>query len=174
MSSNLESAIEQAFRQAAIRRLRDEFLPKLAKAVDLLSEEEIWRAANEHTNSVGNLLLHLEGNVRQWIVSGLGGEPDTRQRQLEFTTDERVPKALLMNRLEATVAAAVDVIQTTSAATLAEEGDFQGFRETGVGAILHVVEHFSYHLGQIAHMVKAEKSVDLKYYQGHDLNHRNQ
>ena len=107
----MNDEVASAFRRAAIRRLRDEFLPRLRKAVTLLDHQALWQRENEHTNSVGNLLLHLEGNVRQWILSGLGGRPDRRRRELEFHPVEEEAAESLLSRLESTVLEAVDVIE---------------------------------------------------------------
>ena len=165
--------VASAFRRAAVRRLRDEFLPRLRKSVSLLDHQGLWHRENEHTNSIGVLLLHLEGNVRQWILSGLGGRADRRRRALEFAPAERAEAEVLLSRLESTVLEAVEVIESTDSPVLVSETEIQGFRETGLGAVLHVVEHFSYHLGQISHIVKTIASVDLGYFDGHDLNRHN-
>lgn len=153
----------------ARRRLFDESFPRLKLCLAQLSEEEIWRRPNASSNSVGNLVLHLCGNARQWIVSGLGGQPDTRQRQKEFDEPGPLPAAHLV--------AMLDKLQQDIEATLQEVGPpellrrrpVQTFEETGLSILVHVVEHFSYHTGQITYFVKLHKDMDMKYYTGADL-----
>jgi len=151
------------------RRLFDESMPRLRKCLEQLSEEEIWQRPNERSNSVGNLVLHLDGNIRQWIVSGLGGDTDTRQRQAEF--DERGPisKTRLLDGLEATMKAVTQTLEQLRPEHLLEYRDVQTFRESGLSILVHAVEHFSYHVGQITYIVKARKDMDMGYYEGVDL-----
>jgi len=82
--------IGAAFLTQSREYLTEHYLPKILAAVDQLSDEDLWWRPNAVSNSVGNLMLHLSGNVRQWIVSGLGGAPDDRVRQLEFDASERL------------------------------------------------------------------------------------
>lgn len=155
---------------AAFRKhLLEEYLPRIGKCVDQLSEEEIWRRPGETSNSVGNLLMHLAGNVRQWILSGLGGEEDHRERPFEFAAsrDEAAADAKqLMARLRETVEAAARVVDGLSVDRLLAVQDFQGgrYRFTGQQAVLHVIEHFSGHAGQIYFWTKQLRSVDLRFY----------
>src|SRR5215510_15296752 len=83
--------------------LAEDFLPKIERCVDLLSDEQIWWRPNAESNSIGNLLLHLCGNARQWIVSGLGGERDARHRQSEFDQRDVIRRAELVEKLETAV-----------------------------------------------------------------------
>jgi uncharacterized damage-inducible protein DinB len=150
--------------------LRDEFLPKIRGCLSHLTTEETWRRPNEHTNSIGNLLLHLAGNVRQWIVSGLGNAPDTRNRPAEFSERGPLPKEEALARLEAAVTDAGKVLDGLDPNSLLDPRKVQGFERTGLNILIHVVEHFSYHTGQIAHIVKAGKDIDLGFYRGVNLN----
>src|SRR2546421_2683890 len=79
--------VSRAFIQNARQLLKEEYLPKIERCLERLTDEQVWWRPNSESNSIGNLLLHLSGNARQWIVSGLGGETDKRERQAEF--DER-------------------------------------------------------------------------------------
>lgn len=151
------------------RRLVEESLPRARKCLSLLSEEDVWHRPNDETASVGNLLLHLSGNVRQWIVSGLGAAPDRRLRQKEFDERGPLPKKELLERLEATLEEACRVLDSLDAASLLERRTVQGFEVSGVSILVHVVEHFSYHVGQITYFTKSRKNVDLKYYGKRDL-----
>ena len=146
------------------RRLFDESLPRIRKCLDQLSDEEIWRRPNAETVSVGNLVLHLCGNVRQWICSGLGGEPDHRRRSLEFETPGPLPRKQLLDLLESTLADARRVMDSVDSTTLLDVRPVQVYRESGLSILIHVVEHFSYHTGQITYYVKTLKAVDMGYY----------
>src|SRR5262245_27167156 len=134
------------------QRLLDEFLPKIRSCLSHLTTEETWHRPNEHTNSVGNLLLHLAGNVRQWIVSGLANAPDTRNRPAEFAERGPLPKEEALACLEAALADAAAVLDRLDPATLLEPRRVQSFERTGLSILIHVVDHFSYHTGQIAHV----------------------
>jgi hypothetical protein len=120
-----------------------------------LSDEQIWSRPDDTMNSIGNLMLHLSGNVRQWIVSGVGGAPDTRERQKEF--DERGPisRAELLSRIEGTVQNASEVLNAVTLETLLADLTIQGFETTGLGAIVHSVSHFRGHVQEIVHMSRS-------------------
>ncbi|HZF11070.1 MAG TPA: DinB family protein [Thermoanaerobaculia bacterium] len=154
----------------AKRRLLGESVPRLQKCLGLLSEEEIWRHPNVETPSVGNLVLHLQGNVRQYIVSGLGGAPDQRQRSKEFAETGPLPTAELLSRLDALMAEVEATLDRVDPESLLAKRRVQGFDESGLSILVHVVEHFSYHVGQITYVVKSRQAVDLQYYAGKDLN----
>jgi uncharacterized damage-inducible protein DinB len=134
-----------------------------------LSVEEIWARPNEQTVSAGNLVLHLAGNVRQYVIATLGGVPDVRERQAEFDAPGPMPTAELLERLEKTMAEAAGVIDRVDVTRLLETHRVQGFVESGLSILVHVVEHFSYHTGQIAYIVKSRKNVDLGFYRGKNL-----
>lgn len=168
-ADEFRDALAREFR----RRVAEEPLPRIARCLEELSDEEVWGRPNEQSNSVGNLLLHLTGNVRQWIVSGLGGAPDRRDRPAEFAARGPIPKADLRRDLEAAVREAVEVVERLPAAALLERRTVQGFSETVLGILIHVIEHFSYHTGQIAYFTKARRGIDLGFYRGVDLTRRN-
>jgi uncharacterized damage-inducible protein DinB len=128
-----------------------------------LTSEQIWWRANPASNSVGNLALHLEGNVRQWIVSGLGGAPDRRERDLEFSQLSPIPRCILLARLRKAVRDADRVMGRLNGAALARTYSIQGFRVTGLRAVFHVAEHFSHHAGQIILLTKMLGGRDLKF-----------
>jgi uncharacterized damage-inducible protein DinB len=139
-------------------------LPRIERCLERLSDEEIWWRANEESNSIGNLLLHLSGNVRQWIVSGLGGREDGRVRQEEFDERRVLPRAELLGRLKTTLAEADAVLAAIEPAKLLESRRIQGDDVTMLEAVYHVVEHFSMHTGQIILLAKALKAEDLRFY----------
>ena len=148
----------------ARRRLFDESFPRLKKCLAQLSEPDIWHKPNAHSNSVGNLVLHLCGNARQWIISGLGNQPDTRQRRKEFEERGPLPTAHLLELLEALQQDIEAVLRTVEPAGLLHLRQVQTFEETGLSILIHVVEHFSYHVGQVTYYVKIRKDMDMAYY----------
>src|SRR6266566_6608507 len=104
------SDIGQAFIARAQHHLGEDFLPKIERCLGLLNDQQVWWRANEQSNSVGNLLLHLSGNVRQWIICGLGGADDKRNRDSEFAQREMIPRSEVFGRLKQTVEEAVGVL----------------------------------------------------------------
>src|SRR4051812_47756281 len=134
--------------------LSDEYPTKIQRCLDVLPVEALWRRPNESSNSIGNLLLHLSGNVRQWIVSGVGRAPDHRQRSSEFEAREGGPAAELMAALRQTLSEADAVLASLDAASLAESREIQARHVTVLDAVYHVVEHFSTHTGQIILLTK--------------------
>jgi len=155
------------------RRLFDESLPRIRTCVAKLSDDDLWFRPNDQSNSVGNLILHLCGNVGQYVLSGLGGAPDVRERAKEFSERGPLPRADLLARLDRTMTEAARALDRLDPATILEKRVVQGFDYDGVGILIHVVEHFSYHTGQIAWFVKARKAIDLGFYRGVNLNRKN-
>jgi uncharacterized damage-inducible protein DinB len=145
--------------------LRTDFLPRLEAAVKQLSEDDIWWRPNEASNSIGNLILHLCGNMRQWIVEGLGGIPTHRDRDGEFAAKGPMPKAALLARLEDALAEVEGVLKGFDANRLLERKSIQIYEVSALHAIYHVVEHFSYHMGQILYIYKLRTGRDLKFYE---------
>jgi len=130
-----------------------------------LTPEQIWTRNSENENAVGNLVLHLSGNVRQWIGAGVAALPDHRQRDTEFDARGGMAPAELVERLRTTVTEAADIIREVPAARLTERILPQGYDVTVLEAIAHVVEHFSQHTGQIILLTKMLTGDDLGYYQ---------
>ncbi|HJU54726.1 MAG TPA: DinB family protein [Pyrinomonadaceae bacterium] len=154
----------QAFIVKARSLLGEEYLPKIERCLERLSDEEIWWRANQESNSIGNLLLHLSGNARQWIVSGVGQTADGRVRQLEFDQREVVPREELLRLVRQTLSEVDDVLARLDPAGVLESRRIQGYDVTVLEAVFHVVEHFSMHTGQIILMTKLLKASDLKFY----------
>lgn len=132
-----------------------EYPGKIRLALTALPAERLWHRANASSNSAGNLVLHLAGNVRQWIVSGVGGAPDARHRDAEFAARDGAPLADLLATLESACADAAEVLSRLDAVALTESRLIQGRRTHVFAAIYHVVEHFSMHTGQLILMAKA-------------------
>jgi uncharacterized damage-inducible protein DinB len=155
--------LARSFLDQAHRLLWRVYLPRISRCLWELSPEEIWWRANPESNSVGNLVLHLTGNVRQWIVSGLGGAPDIRERDKEFAEPGPIPRRVLVARLRKTVDEACRVLGKLSSSDLLRTYSIQGFRVTGLQAIYHVTEHFSHHAGQIILTTKMLRGKDLGF-----------
>ena len=146
------------------RRLFGEGIPRIRKCLKELSQEEIWYRPNDNSNSVGNLILHLCGNVRQWIIAGLGGNKDVRQRAAEFDEKGPLSTATLENLLHQLEQDVELVLTKVTAEDLLKTHAVQVYQETGISILVHVVEHFSYHVGQITYYVKWRKDMDTNYY----------
>lgn len=143
-----------AFLERSRYYLGIEYPGKIRLALSAMPADRLWHRANASSNSAGNLLLHLSGNVRQWIVTGVGGAFDGRDRDAEFAARDGAPLGALLDTLEATCADAVAVLARLDAAALAGTRLIQGRRTTVFAAVYHVVEHFSGHTGQLIMMAK--------------------
>lgn len=148
----------------------DESTRMIKKSLDEITDEEIWLKPNESLNSIANLMLHLSGNISQYIISSLGETEDIRNRDAEFNATGGLTKAAVLKKLEDTVNTAKRVIFDTTPEQFVKVRQVQGFSLSGVGIVLHAVEHYSYHTGQIAFWVKQLKNRDLGFYDGMDLN----
>lgn len=145
--------------------VRGEWLPKIEAAVDALGEEGFWWRPNEAANSAGTLCVHLAGNVRQWVVAGIGGAPDVRDREAEFATTGGRSRESVMADLRAAVDEACAVIDRLDEAALVQTYPIQGRQPTGLAAVYHVVEHFAMHAGQIVWIAKAHADSGLAFYE---------
>lgn len=153
-----------AFISQARELLLGEYLPKLERCLEQLTDEQVWWRPNQESNSIGNLLLHLSGNARQWIVGGLGRAPDNRTRQREFDERSTIARAELLIRLRQTMTDVDAVLARFDRALILERYSIQGTTSTALEAIFHVTEHFSMHTGQIILLTKMLAQKDLAFY----------
>ena len=169
----MDDPIARAFLAEARRLLSADYLPKIERCLERLGAGGVWWRPNAASNSIGNLLLHLEGNARQWIISGVGGAVDRRARQTEFdagattdVTELSLPTAQeLILRLRATLQEVDEVLAQLDPQSLLEVRRIQGLSEVAVlTAVFHVVEHFSMHTGQIIQLTKQREGGDLGFY----------
>jgi uncharacterized damage-inducible protein DinB len=166
--------IIQEFKEQILHRM-DESSRMIGLSLEKVSEEDIWRRPTETSNSIGNLILHLCGNITQYTIASLGDQADTRQRDLEFQAKDGLKKEELLNMLDKVVGEAKETIQQAPFEELMRKREVQGFNFSGIGIMIHVTEHYSYHTGQIAFWVKQLKNKkDLGFYDGIDLNIKNQ
>ncbi|MDJ0974045.1 MAG: DinB family protein [Planctomycetota bacterium] len=145
------------FLRETVIRFRQEYLPRLDAALEGLSHDDIWWRPHDDITSIGALLRHLEGNVRQWILSGLGGDVDTRERRSEFADEARPAGDALLQALKETVQAACRYLDDLDPARLVDPVRIQGIRTTVLGAAYHVLEHFGWHTGQITWIAKLRR-----------------
>lgn len=151
------------FARSAARKLEQD-CRQIIRCARLLSEAEAWSRPNERCNSVANQLLHLTGNIRQWILGGLADDTTQRDRPAEFAARGPAPVEPIIAGLEQTIAAAARILAALTADQLARRYSIQGYDVTGLHAAFHVAEHISFHTGQIVHITKAIKNVDLSLY----------
>jgi uncharacterized damage-inducible protein DinB len=164
-----ESTLSLVIKKETVRRICDEGIIRLKKCIDLLSEKQLWNSPNEHSNSIGNLILHLNGNVNQWILSTLGDQIDQRQRALEFRKDKVVAKEALISLLDELDNKVRSLIGNLNEEDINKEYEVQCYTEHGVSILIHVIEHFSYHVGQVTFYTKLLLDIDTNYYVGQDL-----
>lgn len=164
--------VEELVKNALYRM--DENTRMIKQSFYEISEEQLWQKPNASLNSIANLVLHLCGNITQYIISSLGENEDIRQRDAEFSASGGYTKTEILKKLEDTVDTAKRVIFDANPEQLVRLRSVQGFSFSGVGVIIHAVEHYSYHTGQIAFWVKLLKEKDLGFYDGMDLNVKNE
>ena len=144
--------------------LLQEYWPKIVRCLEVLPVEDLWWRPNGISNSIGNLLLHLSGNVRQWIVAGVGESPDTRVRHEEFETTTELDSDVLLSRLYSSLQEVDAVLARLVSEDLTQTRTIQGMRVTVLEAVYHVVEHFSTHVGQIIYITKLRTGTDLRFW----------
>jgi len=168
---NLDLKLRDEFIKNAIYRI-DIHTDMIKKSMDNLSDNEIWRKPNNASNSIGNLILHLCGNITQYVISALNEKEDLRERDKEFTA-VGYSKQELINKLLQVISQAKLTLENMSTEDLLKNREVQGFTYSGLAIILHVVEHYSYHTGQIAFWTKLIKNKSLGFYDDVDLNVKN-
>lgn len=157
--------IDEVFVRYSIEKLT-QLSSRIQDCLAKLSDEQIWTRNSDNENAIGNLVLHLCGNLNQWIGTGVAGKPDHRVREKEFTARGDVSSAELTRRLASAVDDTVAVIQGLTADRLQQKISVQKYDVTVLEAIYHVVEHFAQHTGQILFATKLLTGQDLGYY-GH-------
>ena len=144
------------------RAFLTDYLPKIERCLEVLSDEDVWWRANEGSNSIGNLLLHLEGSTRTWIISVVGGSQSSRDRQQEFDERAQITRTELMARLRKTLADADEVLARLDAEALPERRQSPWEEVTVFWAVYHAVEHFAMHAGQIIMLAKMRSEENLR------------
>jgi hypothetical protein len=152
------------FLRSTREMLLNQSWPRLRTCVESLTDEQIWWRPNPSSNSIGNLVLHLNGNVTQWIIGSFTRADDHRDRPAEFSRTEGIGREELVQTLAATMQRVSDVLDHTTEADLLAKFHIQGYHTTGLEAIYHVTEHFALHYGQIAYITKLLADRDLGFY----------
>jgi len=145
-------------------KLLQQYWPRLRGCVESLADQQVWWRPNEASNSIGNLVLHLNGNVRQWLVSPFNGSQDARDRPAEFSERRVIPAAVLLEKLGATMQEASEVLRRLTEDDLLSTFQIQGYMVSGLAAVYQVVEHFGMHYGQIIIITKLLRAEDLGFY----------
>jgi uncharacterized damage-inducible protein DinB len=156
-------SVEALFLDASVAKL-NQLTDRIAVCLGKLSVDQIWARGHENENAVGNLVLHLDGNVRQWIVHGLGGKPDIRVRDTEFAAQGGLTAEELAARLRKTIGEATAVLAGLTTDQLTQNHEIQTRTVSGVVAVLSVVEHFAQHTGQIVYATKNMTHEDLAFF----------
>ena len=159
-----DSDVAALFLEFSRKKLFCQYWPQMKACVESLTTEQIWWRPNEASNSIGNLLLHLNGNVRQWLVASFNRDEDRRDRPAEFAAKDGATAAELLERLSATLDEAAKVLDRLTAAELLAPYEIQGYHVRGLDAVYQVVEHFGLHHGQIIYITKLLSSKDLGFY----------
>lgn len=159
---NVELAI--VFLEFSRNKLMGRYWPRLKECVTPLTEEQLWWRPNDASNSIGNLLLHLNGNVRQWLVASFNKEEDKRNRPAEFAAVGQATATELLTKLGATLDEAAAVLNRLTAEELLAPYEIQGYHVRGLDAVYQVVEHFGIHYGQVVYITKLLSGKDLGFY----------
>ena len=159
-----ESDLAELFLAFSRDKLLNQYWPRLRTAVSALTDDQIWWRPNPASNSIGNLLLHLNGNVGQWLVASFNKLDDARNRPAEFGERRRIAGRLLLDQLGKTMDEAAEVLKRLTREDLATPYEIQGYTTTGLGAVYQVVEHFGLHYGQILYITKSLRGEDLGFY----------
>jgi hypothetical protein len=138
-------------------------LARITHCLDQLTDDQIWWRPGPDLNSIGNLVLHLCGNVRQWIVAGVGGDPDVRDRPAEFAERGPISKADLLRRLQAVVVEAQAVLARVPAAELVRVRRIQGMDVSALAALWNSVPHFRGHTQEIIHMTRVQRGGAYRF-----------
>jgi len=156
--------VPSLFLEHSRQKLLQQYWPRLKGCVESLTEEQLWWRPNEACNSVGNLLLHLNGNVRQWLVASFNRLEDSRNRPAEFSQRGLSSASALLDQLGATMQQAAEVLARLTPADLTAPYEIQGYKLSGLDAVYLVVEHFAMHYGQVLYIVKTLNGADLGFY----------
>ena len=155
-----------------IRVFNESFI-RIKSCIGLIEENDVWKSPNDKITSFGSSILHICGNANQWVCSAIGGEDDLRDRNKEFNTNVFYSKSQLIVKIEKTEKSLRIVLDQITIQDLEEEYIIQGFSVTGFSAFIHVIEHVSYHTGQITLLAKLYSNENTNYYDEKNLTQRN-
>jgi hypothetical protein len=159
-----DSELAAIFLEFSRDKLLNQYWPHLRTCVESMTVEQVWWRPNQASNSIGNLILHLNGNVTQWLVASFNKDEDLRNRPEEFAAQGGLTAAELLNRLGATIAEAEKVLNRLTTEELLAPYETQGYHVRGLDAVYQVIEHFGLHYGQIAYITKTLEGKDLGFH----------
>jgi hypothetical protein len=162
--STVDSQLASLFLDFSRQKLLGQYWPRLRKSVEALTDEQVWWRPNPASNSIGNLILHLNGNVTQWLVDSFNRDEDKRNRPAEFAAEGGLSAAELLAKFGATMERAAQVFDRLTVEELLAPYEIQGYHVHGLDAVYQVVEHFGLHYGQIAYIAKSLTAKDLGFY----------
>jgi hypothetical protein len=164
MTAQFQPAPANLFLCFSRDKLVNQYWPRLRKCVEPLTDEQIWWRPNAASNSIGNLMLHLNGNMRQWLVDSFNLAEDKRDRPAEFAASGSIAGSALLEKLGGTISEGAMVLDRLTEAELTAPYEIQGYNVHGLDAVYQVVEHFGLHYGQIAYITKMITDKDLGFY----------
>ena len=156
--------VHTLFLEHSRQKLFKQYWPRLKSSVESLTDEQLWWRPNEACNSIGNLLLHLNGNVYQWLVASFNRQTDSRNRPTEFNQRESISASALLDQLSKTMQQAEEVLTRLTPSELTATYEIQGYKVSGLDAVYQVVEHFAMHYGQVLYIIKSLNGADLGFY----------
>jgi hypothetical protein len=162
--TDCDSQLAAVFLEFSRKKLLTLYWPRLKECISSLTDEQVWWRPNEASNSIGNLILHLNGNVGQWLVASFNKDDDKRNRPEEFAAREGATAAELLAKLGTTLDAAAKVLGRLTVEELLAPYEIQGYHVRGLDAVYQVVEHFGLHYGQIVYITKLLTEKDLGFY----------
>ena len=163
----------QEFKDQAVFRLQEK-KAHIGKCFAQIAGQDVWWQPNASSNSIGTIILHLCGNIGQYVIASLGRQPDQRKRDLEFSTKNSHNKEELLKMISDIIDQASTIVQGADEEELLRVRQVQGFSFSGLGVVLHAVEHLSYHTGQIAYLTKLRNDQQVGLYDDFDLNIKNE
>jgi hypothetical protein len=164
MTTASHTSITTEFLDFSRQKLVEQYWPRLRTCVESLTAEQVWWRPNTASNSIGNLLLHLNGNIWQWLVASFNRLEDVRNRPAEFGERNLIPPSTLLQQLSTTMQQASEVLARLTETDLLTVYEIQGYKVSGLAAVYQVVEHFGLHYGQIVYITKLLRSEDLGFY----------
>jgi uncharacterized damage-inducible protein DinB len=159
-----DSQLASLFLEFSRQKLLGQYWPRLRQSVEALTDEQVWWRPNAASNSIGNLILHLNGNVTQWLVDSFNRDEDKRNRPAEFAAEGGLTAAELLAKLGATMDRAAQVLDRLTVEELLAPYEIQGHHVHGLDAVYQVIEHYGLHYGQIAYIAKSLTGRDLGFY----------
>ncbi len=159
---------QQIIEEFETRIFKESYL-RIFKCLSLIDDKDLWRSPNSSITSVGCLIQHLNGNVRQWILAGVAKQEDGRIRAQEFIPNPEKSKDALITEMNILENDLRQFFNSRETFDLQKKICVQNFNVTIFSAFIHVIEHYSYHTGQITTLTKLFTNQDTGYYDGFEI-----